>query len=250
MTPENKKTIQDRMKNKQAEAERRIKALLWEPTPDGEKIADVALMAGLSGERVAEMEAGVEDAKATLARIGEYNVPELKAAKDKAETAAKKTLAKLEAAHEAHAAAESSKQSAEADLEEALLAHSAAVGAIASGRIPPEHTPPELLAFVELGQARAVVEQIENEARQFHHATQKAHGELATMERRLQEVKALGNEMAITPGGLVDGAKQLEGRIERLRLDIATAEQHEKALAAKLAEATKTMGEARRRAGL
>jgi hypothetical protein len=244
-------TIQDRMKNKQAEAERRIKALLWAPTPDAEKIAEVALMAGLSGERVAEMEADVEDAKKTLARVGEYNVPELKTAKDKADTAAAKTLAKLETAHEANSTAEAAKRAAEDELAEATNAMGAAVAAIASGRIPTDQIPPELLPFVELGQHRAALEYIEREAAQFRHARNQADSEIAKLETRLEAVKSLPREKSITQGGkLIDATEGIENRLKSLREAVKAGEAHEKALAAKLATAKANVEEARLAAGV
>jgi hypothetical protein len=144
-------TIGERMQARQADATAKIQALLWDPKPDLDAIAQVALSGGVPPEQVDKLQASTEAAKRTLAAaVAAHDrspglEKQLAAARAKTAKAAKA----LELARTAAAEAERSRSAIEAVTVADSVSVTAAAQALQARTIPTNRAPEFLTQLIE-----------------------------------------------------------------------------------------------------
>jgi hypothetical protein len=225
------RTIGQRMQARQAEAQEKIRDMLWTADPDLDQVAQVALSGGIPPEQVDRMALDAEAAKRTLAAAvaAHDRSPGL----EKQLTAARAKTAKAAKALELARAAAVSAGRAQASIEAAATAASVAITAAAQAlqaRAIPANRAPEFLAQLietwaqdEAAQARVSrMFTLKAQIRWLENRVEGLQSELKT-ERRDDPAKE--NSVA-GPSGLLPLQDALAARLktEREQLKSATAE--------------------------
>lgn len=243
------------MQKKKTDALREIKSQLWGNEPDADKIASLALMTGISGEQITQMESEINQAKDTINAIHQFDMDQLRKAKSDAAKNAAKSLVRLQKAENEHQAASEMLTAAEHDLNTALDAYGKVVNVCMTGKIPADRIPEEVGPFAEISQRTLACQQLEAAIAKINYAI---HEQKKLIESQEFHVENLNREHAMTGnrpsaiggGQMKDAMKLAAAKLETLKSEMSEAESRHEDLQKQLADARKELDQAKAKAGM
>jgi hypothetical protein len=145
------RTIGQRMQARQAEAQEKIRDMLWTADPDLDQVAQVALSGGIPPEQVDRMALDAEAAKRTLAAAVEAHdrAPGIERRATAARTKTAAAARALEAARAAAVSAGRAQAAAEAVATADSVAIEAAAQALQARSLPADRAPEFLAQLIE-----------------------------------------------------------------------------------------------------
>jgi hypothetical protein len=218
--------ISERMQAKAEAAREEVMRLLWIGA-DPDKVADAAIIGGLSGDEVDRIEKMVVEGKAAIERLAAFDVPALKSGADTTRAAFDKMNAKLEKLTDETKTAARETDRAAAALEEAIQAHRQIAMGVRRGEIPADGLPATIGAIIECDKLSGEIQAAERKRTALLREIKKGETRKTIIEAEAEKLSTNNQtpEYSVRMRPLVDeyeaSAKTLGRRIEEARKRVA-----------------------------
>ncbi len=251
MTTTTNPTLADMMQTKRADAIKAVRAELWKPKPDLNKVATLALQGGITEDQASKLEAETREAQAALAHLASFDVAALQ--KVKGEQLAKvqnfdQQIEALEAQRRDHALRA---DAADAEIAQAGMARTEVYRLATKGTIPDDKVPESITKMIASREANDRLEAVVNQVRRYRDMLKDGEQRLENIRdrRKLLRRPGGGGEVVVAGGAMIPEAEALKNEESSLKEKIKIAsdqlQQLEKDLAAAQAEADKAAAASR-----
>jgi len=214
------RTAEEIMTQRKSDALQQIERELWTDKPDAEKVADHAIRGGLTPVELAEIEARISQAKATLSELAEVDLDALKRDGEAALAVTRAAQAKADAAQaEADRLAAVSRGAGEV-FEQAVNRVRQAACAVTSGALPADRVPASVKQVVEFDRLTSERERLEQNARAARHELNALRGQQQDCERVLDALLHNKGFGYITLAGVKSAKETHERQLEDLKKSI------------------------------